>query len=491
MNIKRESFRWMNYAEGFLPMNVRSYFSGALALLGLLVITGCTSYDPPPKAVTKSTFTGVPSEDHQKLNVPNRKMLMLEDAQSLAVQNNPNFKTKYFAIVAARAVYYGAFAPYMPTISLGYQIQQSFNEPNNVYGDIANGNRTFQNQPSASANWLLFDSFVREMNLLAAKHNWKQNEALELDARRILIRSVAYAYNDILLAKAKIRIAQEDMKFQNSQLKENELKFEVGAVPLSDVLNFKAYYNTAESSLYAAEYSLAAAKYSLAKLMGLTEGTIPDDVDFPGVPSTDGEMLAGMSIYLDTALANRPDLKAYRESLEVSKYNYWSSLCSFGPTVYFNSSVGYLIGQTRVKAYDGTGSTTNKYETFTFTYGGTVSWEIFSGGRTFFNMRSKQAAMLQSDYALADNWITIITEVRTAYDNYLTSLKQAKLSEKSLELYRKIRDLVEEEYRAGNTELTRLNEAQRDLVNAETTLANYVINMQNARAQLTAATGGY
>ena len=225
--------------------------------------------------------------------------------------------------------------------------------------------------------------------------------------------------------------------------------------------------------------------------MGLTEGTIPDDVDFPGVPSTDGEMLAGMAVYLDTALANRPDLKAYREALEVSKYNYWSSICSFGPTVYFNSSVGYLVGQTRVKAYDGTGSYTNKYETFTFNYGGTVSWEIFSGGSTFFNMRSKQAAMLQSDYTLADNWISIITEVRTAYDNYLTSLKQAKLAEKSLELYRKIRDLVEEEYRAGNTELTRLNEAQRDLVDAETTLANYVINMQNARAQLTAATGGY
>ena len=50
---------------------------------------------------------------------------------------------------------------------------------------------------------------------------------------------------------------------------------------------------------------------------------------------------------------------------------------------------------------------------------------------------------------------------------------------------------MEEEYRAGNTELTRLNEAQRDLVNAETSLATYVINMHNAKAQLTAATGEY
>ena len=470
--------------------------AAAFALSGLVILAGCTSYPKPPVAVSRSAFTSIPGAEHQKLDIT-QKLLTLEDAQNLAVQNNPDFKTKYFAVVGARAAYYAAFAPYMPTITAGYSIQQSFNEPNNVYGITQNGSRTFENTPSASANWLLFDSFVREMNLLAARHNWKQSEALELDARRILIRTVAYTYNDILLAKAQIKIAQENMKFQNSQLKENELKFEVGAVPLSDVLNFKAYYNSAESDLYAAQYQLAASKYALAQLMGLTEGTIPEEIQFPGVPSPDGEVLSTLAVYLDTALANRPDLKAYREALEVAKYNYWGSICSFGPTVSFNASVGYTVGQTRTKAYDGselrntTGSRTQKYESFNFNYGGNVSWELFSGGKTFFTMRNYQAAMLQSDYSLANTWITVGAEVRTAYDNYLTCLKQVKISQKSLELYRKIRDLVEEEYRAGNTELTRLNEAQRDLVNAETSLATYVINMHNAKAQLTAATGEY
>ena len=473
-------------------MNRKISWSALFAALGLAAVSGCTSYEPPPKAITHSSFTGIPQEEQKKMPVLSHKVLTLEDAQSVAVQNNPSFKTKYFAIVAARAAYYGAFAPYLPKVSVSYQIGQSFNEPNNRYeNNIRNGSRTFENTPGASASWLIFDSFVREMNLLAAKHNWKQSEALELDARRLLVRSVAYAYNDILLAMAKIRIAKENMKFQDSQLKENELKFEVGAVPLSNVLNFKAYYNTAESDLYAAQYAYVASKYSLAQLMGLTEGTLPDDVKFPGVPSQDGELLAALPVYLDTALANRPDLKAYREALEVSKYNYWSSICSFGPTVTFNSSIGYNVGQTRVKNYSGTGDYTNKYETFTFSYGATASWEIFSGGKTFFTMRAQQAAMLQSDYTLANNWISIISEVRTAYDNYLTCLKQVKISQKSLELYRKIRDLVREEYQAGNTELTRLNEAQRDFVSAETTFATYVINMHNAKAQLQAAIGAY
>ena len=476
-------------AKGFHEMD-RKRIAAVFALSGLVVLSGCTSYPKPPVAISRSAFTSIPGSEHKKLDIT-QKLLTLEDAQNLAVQNNPDFKTKYFAVVAARASYYAAFAPYMPTITATYSITHTFNEPNNVYNNIQNGSRSFENGPSATANWLLFDSFVREMNLLAARHNWKQSEALELDARRILVRTVAYAYNDILLANAKIVIAKENMKFQNSQLKENELKFEVGAVPLSDVLNFKAYYNSAESDLYAAQYQLAASKYALAQLMGLTEGTIHEEVQFPGVPSPDGEVLSSLAVYLDTALASRPDLKAYREALEVAKYNYWGSICSFGPTVSLNANIGYTVGQNRIKAYDDSNSRTNKSETFYFSYGGNVSWELFSGGETFFNMRRFQAAMLQSDYSLANTWITVVAEVRTAYDNYLTCLKQVKIFQKSLELYRKIRDLVDEEYRAGNTELTRLNEAQRDLVDAETSLATYVINMHNAKAQLMAATGEY
>ena len=473
-------------------MKRRISWPALLAALGLAAVSGCTSYEPPPKAVTRSSFTDIPDAEQKRMSVASKNILTLEDAQSLAVQNNPSFKTKYFAIVAARAAYYGAFAPYFPKLTVSYKIGQSFSEPNNVYrNNIRNGSRTFETGPAASATWMIFDSFAREMNLLAAKHDWKQSEALELDARRLLVRSVAYAYNDILLAMAKIRIARENMKFQNSQLKENELKFEVGAVPLSNVLNFKAYYNTAESDLYTAQYAFASSKYSLAQLMGLTEGTIPETVKFPDVPSPDGELLAALPVYLDAALANRPDLKAYREALEVSKYNYWSSICAFGPTVSLSANIGYDVGQTRTKNYSGGADYTNKYETFTFSYGATASWEIFSGGKTFFNMRSQQASMLQSDYTMANTWISIITEVRTAYDGYLTCLKQVKISQKSLELYRKIRDLVAEEYQAGNTELTRLNEAQRDFVSAETTLATYVINMHNAKAQLQAAVGAY
>lgn len=469
-------------------MKKRQIFLLFAATAVLTIGSACSSYAPPPSVISRSSFTDIPKGEHQGLEVEG-KYLTLEEAQNTAVRNNPSFRAQYHAVSAARAAYYAAFAPYLPSVNFGYSLNNSVTDYTR-FRKSTYDSKGWTSSVSASASWMVFDSFAREMNLLAAKHNWKQSEALELDARRLLMQNVAYAYNNVLLAREKIRIAQEDMKFQNSQLRESELKFEVGSVTLSDVLNFKAYYNSAESDLYTAQYNLAAYKYSLAVLMGLTEGKIPDNVKFPGMLSNDGEILSPLPVYLDMALANRPDLKAYREALEVAKYNYWSSICAFGPTATFTTELGYNETRTRTENYNGSWRI-SKSGIFSVNYGFNVTWNVFNGGATFFNMRARQANMFQTDFMLANTWITVISEVRTAYDYYLTALKQVKISQKNVEITRKIRDLVDEEYRAGNTELVRLNEAQRDLVSNETTLASFIIEMHNAKAKLTAVVGGY
>ena len=57
------------------------------AALGLATLTGCTSYEPPPKAVTRSSFTNIPAEEQKRLDVAERKNLTLEDAQKAKGQS--------------------------------------------------------------------------------------------------------------------------------------------------------------------------------------------------------------------------------------------------------------------------------------------------------------------------------------------------------------------------------------------------------------------
>lgn len=460
-------------------MKITRLLCAGFVCAALLPVCGCI-HSETPVAISKSTYSTIQESEQQMLS-PELKFLTLEIAQDIALQNNPSFRTKYFAIVAARAQYYAAYTYYLPTVSLKYNLGQVTSK------NLSSGSSrtsTTTSTPSLNLNLTVFDSFVREMNILGAKHNWKQTEEAELDARRQLVRDVAFAYNNVLLAQAQIRISQANMKFQRELLKETELKFAVGASPLSDVLNFKTKYNSAESNLYNAQYSYVVAKYALAALMGLTEGDIPSNVRFSDMPSADGEMLADINTYLDTALANRPDLKAYREQYEAAKYGYYSSIAAFGPTLSFNMKLDYT--DTYNRNHRTNNSTRSDSEAFD--YGLSVNWDIFSGGRTYLGMRVAEANMVATEFAVAAAWINVIQEVRSAYDNYITGLKQVKLNQKNVEIVRKMRDLVNEEYKAGSAGITRLNEAQFDLVNAETALANAVINMHNAKAQLKAAT---
>jgi outer membrane protein len=220
----------------------------------------------------------------------------------------------------------------------------------------------------------------------------------------------------------------------------------------------------------------------------LTEGTIPASVKFPSKPAEDVDILPDVSVYLDLALANRPDLKSLREQMEVSKYSYWSSLAAFGPTFSANYAIGYSDSHSHNCINRPAGrSHFNHVHGGTFSYSLNVNWNLFNGGNDFFAARAAQARMVQADYSVAQAWIQVIVDVRTAYDNYATAVKQMKLFQKTFELTKKTRDLVKAEYDAGSTEITRMNEAQRDLVNAESNYVSAVIRMANARAQLAAA----
>ena len=124
-----------------------------------------------------------------------------------------------------------------------------------------------------------------------------------------------------------------------------------------------------------------------------------------------------------------------------------------------------------------------------YNYGITASWTPFNGGQNWFNLKTAQAVLAQNQLAVVNKWINVISEVRQAQDNYRQAIEQVALFEETLGLVQKTRDLVEEEYKAGNANLTRVNQAQSDLVRAEADLASSRVNLENAKAQMEAAIG--
>lgn len=480
--------------------------NGVLAVM-LTAVAGCYSYKEPTVAAMGESYSARERDNAEDM-FKNMSLLTLRDAQRIAIKNNPTYIAAYHSMEAARMKYLQAWGAYSPTLTASYQLSNGRSwvtrGGETLISEKAGTrpfNDTFSQNVGISAQMLLFDGFGRLFRLKAAKSDFNYYARMEEDACRTMMQAVAYAYNTVLLAIENRRIALEDRDFQKSSLQNTQYKFEAGAAPLSDVLNFEIYVNSADVSLIAADYQYEVAIYALAQLMGYPEGTLPSHLKFPEDYKAKFAELPAVEIYLDAALANRPDLKAYRERLNVAKYQVYQAWSAYSPVVYGFVNFGFNPTRSEGREYsyrDGVsinnssrgGGDTTKRNDMSLYYGIQADWTLFNGFIRTNQLREAKAARAVAEYQVAANWFTVVNEVRTAYANYIQSVKQTKLYAKIRALSAKQRDLVDDEYRAGNAELTRLNEAQRDLVEAETSLASSYINVQNAKAQLDAVVGG-
>jgi len=450
----------------------------------ILFLGGCYSYPPAQVATEENTFSQKKKDRYSKL-LKNIEVLSLVQAQRIAVKNNPDYASAYHAVNAAKMRYYQALGAYSPTVSATFRGGGSSSDYNQKSSSaIAIDNTSAYANAGLSATWLLFDGLARTMNVMAQRHSYKAQKALQEDVRRLLMRGVAFAFYDILLAIERQRIAKSNMEFQLSNLRDTQLKFEAGAVPLSEVLNFKVETNVATVSQVQAEYEYEIAVYALARLMGYPDGNLPAIVKFPTISSATDDRLTSIDVYLDTALNNRPDLRQFRELLKTAKYTMYQSYGPYMPTVTAFGTMNYGSQRTQYSSP----SFVNKYASGVFDGGVQAEWLIFNGLSRFNRVRETEALVAQAKFNIAESWLQVIEDVRGAYINYILRTKQAKIYKRTLGLVTKQRDLVEEEYQAGNTELARLFLAQNVLVDAEVNLVRALVALRKAKVSLNAAT---
>lgn len=463
-------------------------WQGAMAFV-MVAVAGCYSYQEPAAATYGESYSQRQNDAADDM-FKDITVLTLRDAQRIAIRNNPTYIAAYHAMEAARMKYLQAWGAYSPTVTAFFDLGASTSWDIHRTGSSPTHDHPRYEGISTStgvkASLLIFDGFARMFRLKAARSGFDYQARMEEDACRTMMLAVSYAYNTVLLAKENRRIALEDKRFQLSSLENTKHKFDAGAAPLSDVLNFEIYVRNADLSLIAADYQYEVAIYALAQLMGYPEGTLPEHVTFPEGYQTEFAELPAVEIYLDAALANRPDLKAYREQLNIAKYQVYQAWGAYSPTVsgYAQWSVSTRDERNYPRYH------WDSIDTTGFSYGIQASWTIFNGAIRFNQLREAQASQAVAEYQVAAQWFAVVSEVRTAYANYIQNVRKTRLLAEVRELSARQRDLVQEEYQAGKAELTRLNEAQRDLVEAETSLASSYINVQNAKAQLISVVGG-
>jgi outer membrane protein TolC len=332
-----------------------------------------------------------------------------------------------------------------------------------------------------TATWVVFNGFERKFRQALARHGRRQSEAAYRESSRLLLSAVAATYYAAQFARESIAIAEADRDFNERQLEDAKARRAAGTGSLSDVLNFQVRVNGAKSSAIAARESYASALLGLAELMAVEGGDWPQDVQLaPLSEATPAEMETPPAEELVAlALAQRPDLEANRLGVESAGAGVEIARSRFYPTVTATASKeAFRSDDWR---FDG--------DDFSTTVGLNVSYPLFTGGRDTAALREAKAAKTEAEYALHGARNTAVADVRIALESLKAAQAELRIQTENVELVRRNRNLTEKAYRGDLVALVRLNEAQRDLLRAEVSLAQAQVGLRQAWHDLKTATG--
>ena len=451
----------------------------------LMILSGCIEYPSDRYRLLEDFQKDFPRKEISELS--GEKVLTLSAAKEKALKYNPDYQSAHSAVSSAKYRYYRSLSAYLPEVDFRADVRHSLRNSHDLLHPPA-GIMPRENNLSAGlglyASLLVFDGLEREFSVMAAKQEFRRKEALDSNARRLLIRAVAYAYYDAVLAREAQRIAEADLEFQHSSLRQAENRYKNGLVSKAAVLNFQILANAAERAILNARYRGTIAKNSLCALMGFPLEDFPAGVELSSLKIPDDKLYADLNFCLEQAAANRPDLRAAAFLLDIASFQKWSAYSAFLPVIRAESGLDFSAESA---TYGGYQYNRSHHNTTDFFYGVRGEWNLFRGFSSWNTLRERRVQEELAGLHLKDVFLNAVNEVKDAFANYRNAVLQVSLCRKTVQWVYEQRALVQSEFWCGHNTITRLNGAQSDLVEAESRLAIAVTELCKAAVQLDAA----
>lgn len=160
----------------------------------------------------------------------------------------------------------------------------------------------------------------RELRLESQKETTAVTQSQTKDSERALLFTLRSAFVQVLLSKAILANAEQNLEYWDRELDVNRTRLDAGDVAQVDYNRLVLQRVQFESDYQTALVNLRTNKIQLLTL--LNDNRIPvDQFDVTG-PFNFSENLMPLDDFRNTALATRPDLKAAMESVQLAETNH-------------------------------------------------------------------------------------------------------------------------------------------------------------------------
>lgn len=358
---------------------------------------------------------------------------------------------------------------------------QSMSERSANYSKLADRSYTTY-QGSLSAAWEL-DFWGKYRNQRTMLTDVLMNTLLSHEALRLSIAGqTAQSYFALLALDMQLDTANRTLKSREESFAIYTSRYQQGDITELDWQRARAEVETARSQLHSAMVSVDSAEASLAVLLGrspreIMDGTIQRGRTIEHMPSPP-VLPEGLPSEL---LMRRPDVRAaeflvmaYNANIGVARAQFFPSISITGALGTLSASFGHLF--------------TNS--SGTWNYGATASVPLLDFGANWYNLKDAEA---QKKAAIATYRKTVgeaFSDIRSAYVAQREANAIVESYQTQVKSLRRAVDIARLQYDNGYSDYLTVLDAERQLFNAELSLANALRDRLYAVVSMCMALGG-
>ena len=409
----------------------------------------------------------------------------LEKSISQALDNSYKIKARNERIEQANDVMKQSRADFLPKLGTAYSYNRLSEPPISrtslfgtgiplVVGTEDNYRWTwFLRQPIFTGFALISSFRLSELGI--------DQSQLEMDLEKLdLVLRVKEVYFNILGADKAVEVAQTTVESLTQTVKVARSFFEVGMIPVNDVLKAEVELANAEQSLVRAK-NLAQTTRSTFNTLLVRPVTEPVEVEDILVFKPEvGEFDA----YVKTALENRPEIKLLDVSLLQADQQIRLAKSKYYPEITFTYQ--YISEGDSASVSGSRYVDANHWEALIV-----ANWTFWEWGKTYFAGREKESLKRQLTETKADVEDGIRLQVKQAMLDLDSSAKNIPTTQKGVDAGEENLRVNAERYKAQVSTITDLLDAQTLLARSRLDYYRALYDNNQARARLDRAIGNY
>ena len=407
-------------------------------------------------------------------------VMNLSGCLEYGLENSPSVKEADYAVAATEESRKSVRADFLPSLSSSYSFSRIENISSTGSSDSDYLNQYIRNF-SVTLSQVLYAGNRVINNYRKAKLDLEREQADQRLVRLELSYNIQATFFQLMGSKLDVRVAKGSVKRLKEGVESARAYLEKSLISYAQVLSAEVDLADARQQLSQAMNNVNRKRVALFSLMN---HTVSGDVTFGGGLEFFGDDYpSGFENCWAVAGANRPDLESLAKQVGMKERDAAVSLGSYLPMVKMNLGYNdmnrdYDTITIEDSSYDR--DQRNRY----WSAGVTASWDLFDGGRNWYNRTSILMQAQQVREQIKKTRLSIKEGIRKA----LFSIAEARLRTKSTQVAVEAakEGFNVEKYRlaAGLATFSNLLDAQLRLTRAESNYTQAMLDYQLGRAEL-------